>query len=108
MSPQVVASLSELVLDTPKRVELGEHSVCLVRTESGVRAISDICSHADISLSEGEVDGETIECWLHGSRFDLVTGRPSGLPATQPILVFPVTTEGDSVLIDVPADLPIH
>ena len=38
--------------------------------------IRDICSHADVALSEGEVDGCTIECWLHGSRFDLRTGKP--------------------------------
>ena len=82
--------------------------MCLVRTEGGVRAVSDVCSHADVSLSEGEVDGETIECWLHGSRFDLVTGRPSGLPATQPVPVFPVTIEGDIVLVDVPADVTTH
>jgi 3-phenylpropionate/trans-cinnamate dioxygenase ferredoxin component len=108
VSPQAVASLSDLVLDTPKRVEVGELTLCIVRTEGGVRAVNDVCSHADVSLSEGEVDGETIECWLHGSRFDLVTGRPSGLPATQPVPVYPVTVDGDTVLVDVPADVTTH
>ena len=105
MSPHPVASLSELALDTPKRVEVGELTLCLVRTDDGVRAINDVCSHADVSLSEGEVDGQTIECWLHGSRFDLDTGQPSGLPATQPVPVYPVTIDGDTVLVDVPADV---
>ena len=69
--------------------------MCLVRDASGeVHAVNDVCSHADVSLSEGEVEGETIECWLHGSRFDLVTGEPSGLPATQPVPVFPVNDRG--------------
>ncbi len=56
-----------------------------------VRASRDICSHADVSLSEGEVDGCTLECWLHGSRFDLRTGEPSGPPATTPVPVYPVS-----------------
>ena len=53
-------------------------------------AVHDKCSHADVSLSEGEVDGCTLECWLHGSRFDLRTGEPTGLPATEPVAVYPV------------------
>ena len=47
-------------------------------------AINDVCSHADVSLSEGEVDGRTIECWLHGSRFDLRTGQPPAFPRPTP------------------------
>jgi len=50
-------------------------------------AVRDECSHAAIALSEGEVDGCTLECWLHGSRFDLRTGEPTGLPATEPVPV---------------------
>ena len=65
--------------------------VAVVRDEAGdLHAIRDICSHADVALSEGEVDGCTIECWLHGSRFDLRTGEPSGPPATLPVAVYPV------------------
>ena len=62
---------------------------------------SDICSHAEVSLSEGEVDDGEIECWLHGSRFDLRTGQPTGLPATEPVPVYPVKIDGDDVLVDV-------
>ncbi len=58
-----------------------------------MHAIDDTCTHADVSLSEGEVDGRTIECWLHGSRFDLVTGEPTGLPATRPVAVHAVTID---------------
>ncbi|MGP3988091.1 non-heme iron oxygenase ferredoxin subunit [Streptomyces sp. 3N207] len=95
------ASLSELEEDTPLRVELGGVPVSLVRTEGEVFAINDICSHANVSLSEGEVDECSIECWLHGSRFDLRTGKPSGLPATRPVPVYPVKIEGDDVLVSV-------
>ncbi|WP_326691260.1 MULTISPECIES: non-heme iron oxygenase ferredoxin subunit [unclassified Streptomyces] len=94
-------ALSDLEEDTPVRVELGGVPVSVVRTEEGVFAINDICSHANVSLSEGEVEDCTIECWLHGSRFDLRTGKPSGLPATRPVPVYPVKIEGDDVLVSV-------
>ncbi|GHF30945.1 non-heme iron oxygenase ferredoxin subunit [Streptomyces sp. NPDC002536] len=93
--------LSELEEDTPKRVELGGTPVAVVRTEGEVFAVNDICSHANVSLSEGEVENCHIECWLHGSSFDLRTGKPDCLPATQPIPVYPVKIEGDDVLVSV-------
>jgi 3-phenylpropionate/trans-cinnamate dioxygenase ferredoxin subunit len=58
------------------RVTIDGIPVAIVRSEGEVFAIHDVCSHANVALSEGEVDDQTIECWLHGSRFDLVTGRP--------------------------------
>lgn len=96
-----VCALDELDEDTPKRVELEGVSVALVRTEGEVFAVNDICSHANVSLSEGEVEDCQIECWLHGSSFDLRTGKPSALPATRPIPVYPVKIEGDDVLVSV-------
>ncbi|HEY1820237.1 MAG TPA: non-heme iron oxygenase ferredoxin subunit, partial [Trebonia sp.] len=59
------------------------------------------CSHAAVPLSEGEVDGHTIECWLHGSCFDLRTGKPTSMPATVPVPVYPVKIEGDDVLVSI-------
>jgi 3-phenylpropionate/trans-cinnamate dioxygenase ferredoxin subunit len=90
-----VATLGELEEDTPKRVELEGVPIALVRTEGEVFAVNDICSHANVSLSEGEVEDCQIECWLHGSAFDLRTGKPSGLPATRPIPVYPVKIDGE-------------
>ena len=95
------AALSDLEEDTPLRVELGGVPVSVVRTEGEVFAIHDICSHANVSLSEGEVENCQIECWLHGSTFDLRTGKPSGPPATRPVPVYPVKIEGDDVLVSV-------
>ncbi|MGH2555049.1 MAG: non-heme iron oxygenase ferredoxin subunit [Actinomycetota bacterium] len=65
-------------------------------------AVDDICSHAEASVSEGEVDVdmETIECPRHGSTFDLRTGQPKTLPATLPIVTFPVTVDGDRIMIE--------
>ncbi len=96
-----VCSLAELAEDTPRRVDLDGVPVSLVRTEGEVFAINDICSHANVSLSEGEVEDCRIECWLHGSSFDLRTGKPSGLPAIKPVPVYPVKIEGDDVLVSV-------
>ncbi len=67
--------------------------------------IRDECSHAAIPLSEGDIDHCHVECWLHGSRFDLRTGKPTGLPATEPVPVFPVQIDGDDVLIDLNTNL---
>lgn len=91
-----VADLSD---DEPIAVEVGGEPVAIVQARGEVFAIRDVCSHAEVALSEGEVDGCTIECWLHGSRFDLRTGKPTGLPATEPVPVYPVKIEGDDVLI---------
>jgi len=67
--------------------------------DGSYRAVYDECSHARIALSEGEVDGCTLECWLHGSRFDLATGRPTGLPATDPVPVYPVELHDGDVFV---------
>ncbi|GHH73829.1 (2Fe-2S)-binding protein [Streptomyces sulfonofaciens] len=90
-----VCELGDLEVDTAKRVEIEGTPVSLVRTEDEVFAIYDICSHANVSLAEGEVEDGQIECWLHGSCFDLRTGKPSSLPATRPVPVYPVKIEGD-------------
>jgi 3-phenylpropionate/trans-cinnamate dioxygenase ferredoxin component len=82
-------------------VVLGGDEIALVQTEGEVFAIRDWCSHAAVPLSEGEVDGYTIECWLHGSRFDLRTGKPTSMPATIPVPVYPVKIEGDDVLVSI-------
>ncbi|HET6627552.1 MAG TPA: non-heme iron oxygenase ferredoxin subunit [Nocardioidaceae bacterium] len=76
-------------------------AVAVVRDEDDWYAVYDECSHAAIPLSEGDVEGSEIECWLHGSRFDLHTGKPTNLPATEPVAIYPVRLEGDDVLVDV-------
>jgi len=92
-------SLSELPEEGAIRVDLGGKPVCVARSGGEVFAIGDVCSHADVSLAEGDVEDASIECWLHGSVFDLRTGKPSGLPATRPVPTYPVTVEGDDVLV---------
>jgi 3-phenylpropionate/trans-cinnamate dioxygenase ferredoxin subunit len=99
VSGQRVCKLDEIPEEGALRVELAGKPLCIARSQGEVFALSDICSHADVSLSEGDVEDGTVECWLHGSRFDLRTGAPTGLPATKPVATYPVTVEGDDVLV---------
>ncbi|MCU1675051.1 MAG: Rieske (2Fe-2S) iron-sulfur domain protein [Frankiales bacterium] len=92
-------ALSDVPEEGAIRVQLDGKPICIARSQGEVFAISDICSHADVALSEGDVEDGTIECWLHGSRFDLRTGEPTGLPANRPVATYPVTVEGDDVLV---------
>ena len=102
MSGRRALALSDLPEVGAVRVVLDGVAVAVVRDEEGhVHAVGDVCSHAEVSLSEGEVEDCTIECWLHGSQFDLRTGRPLALPAIRPVPVYPVTIDGDDVLVDV-------
>ena len=84
-------------------VELDGTEVAVVRSGGRFYAIADECSHAAVPLSEGDVDGCTLECYLHGSQFDLRTGEPLGLPATEPVPVYRCRVEGDDVLVDLGA-----
>ena len=95
-----VCTLADLPEVGAVRADIDGRRVAIARDSAGrVHAIDDTCSHANVSLSEGELDGCTIECWLHGSRFDLRTGEPSGPPAIVPIAVHTVRIEGDDVLV---------
>ena len=104
MAFERVCGLSEVPEDGALRVELADVDVAVVRYEGEVYAIQDVCSHAEVPLSEGDVEefhgAPTIECWLHGSCFDLRTGEPTNLPATEPVSVYPVRVEGEDVYVD--------
>ena len=100
-----LAGLEELEVDQSHRVELDdEKAVALIRTGDAVYAVEDVCSHEEYPLSEGWVEDHTIECALHGSRFDLVTGNPDVPPAVRPVQIFPVRVDGGDVLVDLPDD----
>jgi 3-phenylpropionate/trans-cinnamate dioxygenase ferredoxin subunit len=103
-----VCSVSELEQDAAKRVVIDGVAIAVVKDSNGdVHAIGDTCTHGDISLSDGFVEGETLECWAHGSAFSLLTGRPLKLAAYEPVPVYEVTIEGDDVLIDPAVTKPV-
>ncbi len=99
-----VCALRDLEADSARKVHADGQDIALVRCHDGVFAIGNRCSHADVDLSEGEVEGCALECWLHGSQFDLRTGRPLTPPAVQPVPTYAVVIEGEGddarVLID--------
>ncbi len=84
------------------RVDLEGHRLAVVRIDDDFYVIGDRCTHQDISLSEGEVDADdcTIECWKHGSTFDLRTGKPTVLPATKPTPTYDVTVKDGDVYVE--------
>jgi 3-phenylpropionate/trans-cinnamate dioxygenase ferredoxin component len=95
--------VDELAPGTARRFDVGRHRIALVRIGDDFYAVGDRCSHADFSLSEGEIwpDELEIECWKHGSTFSLKTGEPQSLPATRPVPVYDVRVEGDEVWVEV-------
>jgi 3-phenylpropionate/trans-cinnamate dioxygenase ferredoxin subunit len=99
-----ICALDELGQDEALKVEVGDVAIAIVKDSSGtVHAIGDTCTHGDISLSEGFVEGETLECWAHGSKFSLLTGKPLSLPAYEPVPVYRVTIVDGDVYVD-PSD----
>jgi 3-phenylpropionate/trans-cinnamate dioxygenase ferredoxin component len=97
-----VCDLAEIEVNVPLAKVVGDVPVALVRDAADqVYAIHDMCSHANVQLSEGEVADGEIECWLHGSTFVLATGRPSCLPAVEPVPVYPVKIEDGAVYVAV-------
>ena len=100
MTFQKAADLSQIADGTALAIELDGKDVALVRVGGDVFAVEDMCSHAMVPLSEGDIEGCEIECWLHGSRFDVRTGAALNLPATEPVPTYATQIDGDVVLVD--------
>jgi len=98
----VVARFDDLAPGTATKVDVNGTAVALVRIGDDVYAIGDMCSHANVSLSDGEVwcDEKQLECPRHSSAFSLETGVPATLPATQPVPLFDVTIVNGDVIVE--------
>lgn len=98
-----LAPLDALVDGEAQRFDVHGHRLAVIRIEGDVYVIGDICTHQDISLSEGEVDVETchIECWKHGSSFSLTTGEPDVFPATRPVPVYRAWVDAGEVYVEI-------
>lgn len=99
-----VCNLADVPLGEARSFTVATTPVAVVHTDEGIFAVLDECSHAAVPLSEGDVEGCTIECYMHGSRFDLRSGQPLDLPAVAPVPVFPVHLTDDQVLVDLDQD----
>ena len=95
-------AVSEVSEDGAVGVEIAGVPVAIIRAEGEIFALQDVCSHEEVPLSEGEVYDHTVECWLHGSCFDVRTGKPTGPPATKPVATYQVKIDGDDVLVALP------
>ena len=100
----VVGKFDDLASGTARRFDVDGHRIAIIRIDDDVYAIGDKCTHADVSLSEGDVlcEEKEIECWKHGSTFSLTTGEPQSLPAVKPVPVYDIVREGDDVLVKLP------
>lgn len=105
MTSVAVCKFDDLGVAEARKFEVAGHKVCVVRLDDAVYAIGDTCSHADVSLSLGDVLPDTceIECIKHGSAFSLATGEPSTFPATQPVPVYDATVVNGMVHITITA-----
>jgi 3-phenylpropionate/trans-cinnamate dioxygenase ferredoxin subunit len=87
------------------RAKVGDLAIAIVRTKAGeVHALDDKCSHGEISLSEGFVDNETIECWAHGAKFSLTTGAALSLPAFEPVATYEVIIDNGDIFLEIDAE----
>jgi 3-phenylpropionate/trans-cinnamate dioxygenase ferredoxin component len=104
MSRVRLCSVSELSDESATRFEVDGHKIAAALIGEKVYAIGDVCSHADYSLSEGELYASELEleCPKHGSTFSLKDGEPQCLPATAPVPVYPATVDGDDVFVELP------
>ena len=101
MAAVKVCGVDDLEADQPVKVDIDGVAIALVKDSAGdVFAIGDTCTHGDISLSEGFVEDDSLECWAHGSKFSLRTGRPLSLPAYEPVPVYQVELKDGDVYID--------
>ena len=105
MASEAVCAFADLAPCSVRRFVIAGIPVAVVRIDDDVYAIGDVCSHANVSLSEGEVlcAEREIECWKHGSTFSLADGEPQALPATQPIPVYEVELRNGDVIVRVPS-----
>jgi 3-phenylpropionate/trans-cinnamate dioxygenase ferredoxin subunit len=105
MAFERACALTDVPEDEAVAVTLGDQEIAVARNGEEVYAVEDMCSHAAVALSEGEVEECTLECWLHGSKFDLRTGKPTGLPATEPVATFPVEVRDGDIYVDITTTL---
>ena len=95
-----VATTDELPLGSMKRVEIDGRRYLLANANGRFYAVDELCSHEDVSLYLGCIQGDNIKCSLHGSRFSLKTGEPLEDPATDPIGTYAVKLEGNKILLN--------
>ncbi|MCU1575543.1 MAG: 3-phenylpropionate/trans-cinnamate dioxygenase ferredoxin component [Microbacteriaceae bacterium] len=99
--PTRICAVDELVENQAVKVIIDGIPIAVVKDSSGtIHAIGDTCTHGEISLAEGFIEDDTLECWAHGSQFSLTTGKPLNLPAYEPVPVYQVDLVDGDVYLD--------
>jgi 3-phenylpropionate/trans-cinnamate dioxygenase ferredoxin subunit len=95
-----VSTLEECPPGSLRSVMVGVNPVVLANVDGTVYALMDRCSHEDLPLSDGELEGGNIACTYHGARFDMASGAPRGLPAVKPVKTYPVEIREDGIYVN--------
>lgn len=97
-----VAKVADLAPGSVIRVQAAGRAIALYNLGGDFYATDEICTHAYASLADGFIDGEAIECPLHGATFSIKTGAALTSPAVEPLATYPVLIEGEDILVGVP------
>jgi 3-phenylpropionate/trans-cinnamate dioxygenase ferredoxin component len=97
-----VCTLDEIPEQGTFGVEINGTPMVIVKSDGEVYALDEFCTHEEVSLVDGEIYDHTVECWLHGSCFDLRSGKPTGPPATKPLATYQIRVEKGDVYVAVP------
>jgi len=107
MTAVKICNADDITVATAIKITIDGTPIALVKDSAGdIFAIGDTCSHGEISLAEGFVEDDTLECWAHGSKFELTTGKPKNFPAFEPVPVYAVTIVEGDVYVD-PTPQPV-
>jgi len=98
---QYVTLYTDLELNTPFKVTIENVHIVLYKTETGIYALADTCSHEEYPLSESTAIADTIECKKHGSTFNLTTGQAITLPAFEPVQTYSISIDGDKIYVEI-------
>ena len=96
-----IADLSECPPGNLLEVEAGQERIVLANVDGDVYALQNRCSHQDLPLSDGELEGDRLECLYHGARFDVCTGKAVGLPAIKPVPSYDVQIRGQEIFVQI-------
>lgn len=96
-----VAKRDAVAIDSVVGIKVGDLDIALYNIDGQLYATDNVCTHAQALLSEGWLDGDVIECPLHGGRFEVKTGRGLGAPITCDIKTYPIRVQGDFIQVNV-------
>ena len=101
MTWHIVAKVDQIREGEVRGLAIGSENIALYRIDGQIYATANICTHAMALLSDGYLDGDCIECPIHGALFHVPTGEPRSPPATVPLKTYQTRTEADDVLVEI-------